>query len=208
MKTILAALACLMLVACAAGPVYMAKNETESKKVYYEDPALAALYQKNTGLIQDIYARFSLQKVNFYREGLGFTTIQDRKGTKHPCLMVYIRPGDVYFDENKTKPEERFGAVLSTSFTKYLSSMKREDVENRDIEGLAFGIYWPVRDYSQCDTYGGFVEYAIMFMKKDDFLGYMDGDKTFEDLAESTEIIASLNSGPARSIKPVFTPAS
>jgi hypothetical protein len=118
--------------------------------------------------------------------------------------MTSIRPQEICFDQVKSKPNERFSTVLTTSYDKYLGYMKKEDLQGDDLEGLAFGIYWPVRDFSQCDQYGGYIEYSIVYLSKDDFFDIKDGNKTFLDVAETAEIVVSLEQKPAVSVKPVF----
>ena len=84
------------------------------------------------------------------------------------------------------------------------ASLKKEDLDRNDIEGLALGIYWPVRDYSQCDTYGGFVEYIHVYFSRDDAWDVLDGKETFDEAVENSEVITSLNLQPAKSVRPVF----
>jgi hypothetical protein len=194
----------LTLVSCAAGPVYVAKNEAEGIKSYYDDPKLSAVYSGNRGLLQELYTRFTRDKVSIYPQGLGVTSLSDGKGNQHVYLMVSIRPSEICFDQTSSKPNERFSQVLTTSYEKYLAYMKKEDLKGKDLEGLAFGIYWPARDFSQCDQYGGYIEYSIVYLSKDDFFDIKDGNKTFLDVTETTEIMASLEQKPAVSVKPVF----
>jgi hypothetical protein len=193
-----------MLFSCASGPVYVAKTETESMRTAYDDPQLKMLSNKHDGLLKDIYSRFQKSSVPFYNQGLGFTSIRDPKGQGHAYLMVYVRPGEIFFDENKTKPEQRLSEVLSKYFEKYLAYMKKDDLVSPDIQGLAFGVYWPVRDFSQCDTYGGFLEYAIVFIRKGDFRQMKDQLKTFREVAEHSEVLVSQQLSPAVSVRPVF----
>jgi hypothetical protein len=91
-----------------------------------------------------------------------------------------------------------------TAFPKYLKFMKSSDLDRDDIEGLEFGIYWPVRDYSQCNTYGGFIEYIHIYFKKDEAQDVIDGRRDYADSLQDAEIITSLGLQPAKSVRPVF----
>ena len=194
----------VLLVSCGSGPVYMAKTEAEGVKTAYSDRALQDAYAKHRTLLRDIYGRVAAAKIDPYKEGIGFTTIRETRGQGQVYLMVLLRPGDLFFDENTTKPQQRFSAVLGQRFEKYLSYIKKEDVNSDDINGLALGVYWPVRDFSQCDTYGGVIEYAIVYIPKADFLAMKNGVRTFQEVAETAEVQVSLELKPAQSVKPVF----
>lgn len=205
MKIVIAVSLAFFLFGCSTpGPVYMARTESESIKSAYEDPHVRSLHQKNADLVRDIYWRFIQSNVGIYRGGIGITTLTDQNNEKLHYVMVNIRPSDVYFDENTTKPEGRFSNVLMTAFPKYLKFMKSSDLDRDDIEGLAFGIYWPVRDYSQCNTYGGFIEYIHIYFKKNDAQDVIEGRREFADSLEDAEIITSLGLQPAKSVRPVF----
>jgi hypothetical protein len=206
MKFIVAVSLAFFLFGCAGGTgtVYVAKTESESIKSAYEDPHVQSLQQKNTDLVRDIYRRFVQSNVGIYQGGIGITTLTDQHNEKLHYIMVNIRPSDVYFDENTTKPEGRFSHVLMTAFPKYLKFMKSSDLDRADVEGLEFGIYWPVRDYSQCNTYGGFIEYIHIYFKKDDAQDVIDGRRDYADSLQDAEIITSLGLQPAKSVRPVF----
>lgn len=207
MKLIAAVSLVFFLFGCAGGTgaVYVAKTESESIKSTYEDPRVQSLHHKNTDLVRDIYLRFIQSNVGIYRGGIGITTLTDQNNNKLHYIMVNIRPSDVYFDENTTKSEGRFSHVLMTAFPKYLKFMKSSDLDRDDIEGLAFGIYWPVRDYSQCNTYGGFIEYIHIYFRKNDAQDVIEGRRPYADsLTEDVEIITSLDLKPAKSVRPVF----
>jgi hypothetical protein len=193
-----------MLFSCASGPVYVAKTETETMRTAYDDPQLKMLSTKHDGLLKDVYSRYQKAGVPFYTQGLGFTSIRDPQGQAHPYLMVNVRPGEICFDEVKSKPQQRLSEVLSKYFEKYLAYMTRDDLASPDIQGLAFGVYWPVRDFSQCDTYGGFLEYTIVYIRKGDFRQVKDGLKTFPEVAEDSEVLVSQQLKPAVSVRPVF----
>lgn len=205
MKIFVAVSIVFFLFGCAGtGPVYMAKTESESIKSTYEDPRVQSLHQKNTDVVRDIYRRFVQSNVGIYQGGIGITTLTDQNNNKLHYIMVNIRPSDVYFDENTTKPEGRFSHVLMTAFPKYLKFMKSSDLDRDDIEGLEFGIYWPVRDYSQCQQYGGFVEYIHLYFTKNDAQDIIEGRRPYADSLEDAEIITSLGLQPAKSVRPVF----
>lgn len=204
MKNIFILTLIAVLCSCAAGPVYVAKNESESMKTIYSDTKLNELYQKNGGVLKGIYERLNKANVNIYKEGIGLITLTDTNKEKLHFITMNIRPTEIYFNELNTKPEQRFGYVLSNHFTKYLHFVHKEDLDRDDIEGLAMGIYWPVRDFSQCDTYGGFIEYIHIYFIREDVWDYLDGRKTFAELVDGSEVVASLNLQPAKSIKPIF----
>ncbi len=204
MRKLLLVFVALTFVGCAAGPVYVAKNEMEGIKTTYDDPALSAAYGQHRGLLNDLYGRFTRNKISIYPQGLGVTNLKDQKGKNHVYLLTSIRPPELCFDQVQSKPEERFSQVIGTSYEKYLTYFNRDDLKSNDLEGLAFGIYWPVRDFSQCDQYGGYIEYSIVYLSKDDFFDIKDGAKTFLEVAETAEIMASFEQKPAHSIRPVF----
>jgi len=204
MKRIILVGLIFFLFGCSSGPMYIAQTETESVKRVYNDPALQALYNQNAAHLQQIYLRLQQAKIGVYPDGIGITNLTDQNNQKLHYVMVNIRPRDVKFDVNTTKPEGRFSHVLQTAFSKYLKYIKTSDLERDDIEGLAFGIYWPVLDYSQCDTYGGFIEYIHIYLRKADAQDVIEGRRSFTDSLEDAEIITSLNLQPAKSVRPVF----
>jgi len=188
---------------CAAGPVYMAKNESESIKHVYGDTKSQELFDKNTDLFKDIYLRYSTSRINIYNDGIGITTLKDQSNKSHHYLMAYIRPAEISFDENTTKPEQRFSYAL-LELPRYLKLMKSNDLERDGIEGLAFGIYWPVRDFSQCQSNGGFIEYLYVYLTKDDAQDILNGRKDYKTTLVYSEVITSLDLQPAKSVRPVF----
>ncbi len=204
MKKFLAVFITLFLFSCAIGPVHMAKNESESIKSSYDDARLTEMYERNRPLLRDIYTRINANKINFYRDGLGFTTLRDPNKVGHYYLMVNVRPPDITFDGNSTKPFERFSKVFAGQFDKYLNYIKRTDFEKSGAEGLSLGIYWPVRDFSQCRENGGFIEYIIVYLSRDDVYNIFEGNKTFAEVAQDAEIIASLNLEAPKYYKPVY----
>jgi len=192
------------LCSCAAGPIYVATNQTESMKTSYSDAKVRKLYAENESLLKGIYARLNSSNVNIYKEGIGLTILNDDKNEALHYIMLNIRPSEITFDEKATKPEQRFSNVLSNYFPKYLNYIKKEDLKRDDIEGLALGIYWPVRDYSQCNQYGGFVEYIHIYFDREDVFDFLDKRKTFVDVVNNAEVITSLDLQPAKSVKPKF----
>jgi len=192
-----------ILCSCAAGPVWMAKNESEAIKTVYGDTKSQELFNKNTDLFKDIYFRYSTSHINFYNEGIGITTLKDEKNNILHYLMVYIRPPEISFDGNTTKPEQRFSYAL-LEVPRYLKLLKSKDLERDGIEGLAFGIYWPVRDFSQCQENGGFVEYLYVYLNKDDAQDILDGRRDYKTALVDSEVITSLDLKPAKSVRPVF----
>ncbi len=197
------AVVCLfcVLTACAAGPVQVAKNDTEGVKAGYLDPELTARSQKYGSLLKSIYARYRLSHMALAKEGLGFTSLTDNSGKKLYYLMVEIRPEDVNFDQNKTIGEERLRLILQRYFEPNLRMINKEDVAQDDIDGLAFGVTWPVRDFSQCNTEGGFVEYVLAYIDKNDFFSILDGSGTVSNVLGNSEVIVSLDLAQPKSIK-------
>jgi len=188
------------LTACA-GPVQVARNETEGIKAGYQDPELAALSRKYDGLLKSIYARYRLHKMSLAKEGLGFTTLTDNTGRKLPYLLVEIRPEDVNFDRNTTTGQKRLQFMLQRYFEPNLRVLNKEDVAPDDINGLAFGVTWAVRDFTQCNTAGGFVEYVLAYINKSDFFSILDGSETVSKILANSEVVTSLDLAPPRSIK-------
>jgi len=201
MKTVLVILVGVFLASCAAGPVMKAKTETEAIKKGYSDQELSRLDQKYHVLLRDLYARFTQGNVDVYPDGIGFDTLQDNAGKRYHYLQVQVRPRDVSFDGNTTKGRERFSTVLQKSFPVQMRYIKREDVDKSDISGLALGIFWPVRDYSQCHENGGFIEYAQIYIRKADVLDILNGLVTFPEVAQKSEVIASLDLAPPTGIR-------
>jgi hypothetical protein len=188
---------------CVSGPVYIAKNESESIKRIYEDPKLQRLYDKNVDLLKDIYMRCSASHVGIAPDGIGFTPLKDENNQKLYYLMVYVRPSEISFDGNTTKAENRFSYVLQ-QVPKYMKLIKSKDLDRDDIGGLAFGIYWPVKDFSKCSQYGGYIEYLYVFFKKAGAQDVLDGRRDYKEALVDTEVITSLELQPAKNVRPVF----
>lgn len=194
----------LFLFSCAAGPVYIAKNESESIKNSYDEAQLRTLYNKNKTLLHDIYTRLASSRIDIYREGIGFSTLKDDTKGMQYYLMVYVRPSEILFDLNSTKAEQRFSDVLGGYFEKYLAYIKGEDIERSGVDGVSLGVYWPVRDFSQCKENGGFIEYIIVYLTKEDLSRIFEGYKSFAEVASDAEIIASLDLKPPAYVRPVY----
>lgn len=191
MKTLIAIFVLFLLVSCS-GPVLVAKTENEGLKSSYQDPKLTALSRQYQGTLRDIYQRYQRAKVDIYPAGIGFTILSDEQGKKYYYLLVQVRPQDVSFDEGKTTPEARFSEVFERQFEKNLKYMSKQDVQPDNIDGLAFGVYWPVRDLTQCDKYGGFLEYAIIYFKKADFVDMLNGEISFSEAVKYAQVVTSL----------------
>jgi len=204
MRKLLVTVIALFLFSCAAGPVQMAKTEQESIKSSYDDARLKTLSDKNGPLLHDIYTRLRSDKVNIYKEGIGFTMLRDPANKGHYYLMVNVRPPEIVFDENSSKANQRLSKVMGTYVEKYLTLVKKSDIDASGAEGLSFGVYWPVRDYSQCRENGGFIEYVIVSLSKDDLNSLYGHRKTFADIASHTEVIASLDLKAPTPMKPVY----
>ena len=82
--------------------------------------------------------------------------------------------------------------------------IKGSDLNRKDIAGLAFGVYWPVRDFSQCQKNGGFIEYLYVYLKKGDAQDVLAGRRDYMDVLNDAEIYTSWNLQPAKSVRPVF----
>ncbi len=196
-------LSLFILCSCAAGPVWVAKNESESIKSSYLDGKSQALHSKNADLFRDIYSRYNASHINFYKDGIGVTTLKDEKNNVRYYLMVNIRPSEISFDGNTTKPEQRFSYAL-LEVPRYMKLLKGRDLEREGLEGLAFGIYWPVRDFSQCQDNGGFIEYLYVYFGKNDAQEILAGRKDYKQALSFAEVITSLDLKPAQSVRPVF----
>jgi hypothetical protein len=190
-----------VLVSCSAGPVLVAKNEDEAIITSYQDPALSELSSQYRPVLNDIYRRFQSARIDFYPKGLGFVTVSGSAGEKLHYLLVLVRPDNISFGEVQTKPKERFGTVFEHYFEKNLRHLKAGDVRMDGVDGLAFGVYWPVRDLSQCGDYGGFIEYMTIYFHKDDFVSLIEKLTTLPEAAENAEVVTSLDRKPARSVR-------
>lgn len=194
----------VLVVSCTPGPQYYAKSESDSIKTNYNDKHVQSLYESNSSLFKDIYNRYSSNDVGLYQDGIGITTLEDYdKQTLH-YLMVYVRPKNASFDMNTTKPEQRVAAIIRDFVPKYMKMLNPRDLDKNDIEGLAFGIYWAARDHSQCDTYGGHIEYVYIFFPKNAAQNYLNGKMSLAEAIDQSEVMASTDLKPAKAIRPVF----
>ncbi len=201
---ITAVLLAFVLCSCTPGPIHVAKDETDSVKRNYNDKQVQSVFDKNAALFKDIYDRYSSDNVGIYRDGIGVTTLEDFDKQQLHYLMVYVRPKEASFDVNATKPEERVAKIIRDFMPRYIKKMKSSDLDAYKIDGLAFGIYWAVRDHSQCDTYGGFIEYLYVFFPESAVQAYLDGKLSFAEAIDQSEVMSSTELKPARAIRPVF----
>ena len=128
------------------------------------------------------------------KEGLGFTSMSDKRGRELLSVSVETHHEECNFDKNTTTGPRRLQVVLQRYFEPELRVLNKKDVAPGDINGLAFGVAWAVRDYYQCDKYGGFVEYVVAYMSKSDFYAILDGTKTVSSVLANSEVITSLRS--------------
>ena len=203
-NTIVALLLAALVFSCSPGPQYYAKSESDSIKKNYNSKHLQNLYEANSSLFKEIYNRYSSANVGLYRDGIGITTLEDYDKQQLHYIMVYVRPRDASFDMNTTKPEQRIAIVIKDFVPKYIKMINPGDLDKNDIEGLAFGIYWAARDHSQCDSYGGHVEYLYIFFPKAAAQAYLKGNLSLAEAIDQSEVMASTDLKPAQSIRPVF----
>ncbi len=201
MRTLILAFALSFLVSCTAGPVFIAKNESEGIRTSYQDPKLTDLAARNQHALKAIYERYQQAKIDIYPNGIGFLTLSDDQAKRHYYLLVDVRPRDISFGEGQTKPRERFNEVYRRHLETSLRYVKEQDLNMAGVDGLAFAIHWPVRDLSQCDSHGGFLEYMMIYLPKTDFLRLVHGETNFSDLAKKSEIITSLGLKKADSVR-------
>ena len=121
-------------------------------------------------------------------------------GQKYYYPLVQVRPRNIMFGEVQTKPQERFAEVYERHFEKNLRLMKVGDLKD-GVDGLAFGVYWPVRDLSQCDSHGGFLEYTLIYFSKADFIDLAAKNISLNEAVENAEVVTSLGRKPAKNIK-------
>ena len=200
MKTTMMLAFLLCAVVACTGPVHVAKTDSEGIRSVYQDPELSELSQRYQPILKEIYQRYQAAGIDIYPNGIGFTSVLDQDGKKHPYLLVQVRPRNIMFGEVQTKPKERFAEVYRRHFEQNLRLMKAGDLRD-GVDGLAFGVYWPVRDLSQCDTYGGFLEYTLIYFPKNDFIDLAARNMTFSEAVENAEVVTSLDRKPAAAIK-------
>ncbi|OPY04593.1 MAG: hypothetical protein A4E61_00643 [Syntrophorhabdus sp. PtaB.Bin184] len=206
MRNIIIATALMVfaLCSCTPGPIYVAKGEADSVKRSYNNKHAQSVFDKNAALFKDIYNRYSSDNVGIYQDGIGITTLEDFDKQQLHYVMVYVRPKEASFDGNSTKPEERIAKIIRDFVPKYIKRMKPSDLDGDQIEGLAFGIYWAARDYSQCDTYGGHIEYLYIFFPENAAKAYLEGKISLAEAVDQSEVMASTELKPAKPIRPVF----
>ncbi len=203
-NTIIAVLLAVLVLSCTPGPTYYAKGEADSIKKNYNDKHVQNLYESNSSLFKDIYNRYSSNDVGLYQDGIGITTLEDYdKQTLH-YVMVYVRPKEASFDISSTKPAQRLATVIRDFVPKYMKMLNPRDLDKDDIEGLAFGIYWAVRDHSQCDKFGGHIEYVYIFFPKNAAQAYMKGNLSLPEAIDQSEVMVSFDLKPAQGVRPVF----
>lgn len=193
MKKTLFLLFALFFLASCAGPVFVAKTEQEAIKKTYQDPKLSQMSAANHQVLSDIFRRYQLANIDVYPDGIGFTALASDEGKKFYYLLVDVRPRDITFGEGQTKPDQRFNEVFGNHLEKNMRYIHGRDLEQTGADGLAFAVHWPVRDLSQCDSHGGFLEYLTVYVHKADYATYSGGEETFIDLLRKAEIYRSLN---------------
>ncbi len=198
------ALMAFVLCSCTPGPIYVAKGEADSVKRSYNDKHVQSVFDKNSALFKDIYNRYSSDNVGIYQDGIGITTLEDFDKQQLHYVMVYVRPKEASFDGNSTKPEERIAKIIRDFVPKHIKKIKPSDLDGDHIEGLAFGIYWAARDYSQCDTYGGHIEYLYIFFPENAAKAYLEGKISLPEAVDQSEVMASTELKPAKPIRPIF----
>jgi hypothetical protein len=204
LKNLIVIVLTLSLLSCATGPVYIAKTESEGIKSSYDDIQLRNMYQRNQSLLREVYARLTSSHINICPEGLGFTALPDNANGRHNYLMVNIRPQEIVFDMNVSRADQRVSLVLGEYLEKYFTYVKMSDIQSSGAEGLSLGMYWPVRDYSQCQKNGGFVEYLVVSLSKDDLNNIFEGKTTLKNLLSTKDIIASLDLKEAVHMKSAY----
>ncbi len=196
---------CLLLVsgllAACTGNVNLAKTPAEALKTGYSDPQTAALSKKYDGLLKEIYARYNGKNLGVAKDGLGFMTLTENRGGKLYYLFVETHHEDANYDKNTTTGQQRLQNVMQRYFEPDLKVLNKNDAAPADINGVTFGVAWAVRDYYQCDKYGGHVEYVIAYISKSDFNAIMDGTKKLNAVLANSEVYASLDLQPAIPIK-------
>jgi hypothetical protein len=204
MKKLVVIFACLVLVSCM-GPIQVAKNESEVFKTNYEDPDLARVYKMNETALRNIYLIYNKAGIDFYYDGIAVVGLRDPSGKKlDHYVSIKIRPKALVFDREASEPnkwQERLTRITREEFPRYIRYLKKSDLQFKDIEGLAFGIYWPLRDYTQCDQYGGCIEYAIIYLTNQQVTDILDGTRPFLDVAKQARVVASFNRQPAELMK-------
>jgi hypothetical protein len=191
MKLLITTVLALFLASCAPSP-HIAFNDAEGIKATYEDARLTEFNQKYRASLKDIYARYRQAGINIYREGIGFTKLSDRDGNSYYYLMVMVKPAELSFDGNSTKSEQRLTTIIKRHFEPHFRYLTVGDLQKDDVDGLAFGVYWPVRDYEQCSSYGGFLEYVVVYLRKADAIAFLNRNVGLDEMLRDAEITTSL----------------
>jgi hypothetical protein len=199
---ILAFLFCIVA-SCATttGPVYIAKTEGEAVRTSYEDPALSRLSTRYQAALKEIYHRYETAGIDVYPGGIGFTSLADQEGKKHYYLLVEVRPRNIAFGEAETKSRQRFNEVFEHHFQKNLLHLRPQDLPMEGVDGVAFAVYWIVRDLSKCDQYGGFLEYMLVYFPTADFIDLAEGNATLLQTVAHAEVLTSLDRKPPESVR-------
>ncbi len=204
MKKAIGLFLCVLLVSCT-GPVQVAKNEHEVFKVTYDDPDLARVYQENEVALHTIYQRYHDTGVDFYYDGIGIVALKNAgEKIQDDYLSIKIRPKEIVFDRDASEPDKwpvRLNRITHEEFPKYIRYLKESDLKLKDIQGVAFSIYWPLRDYTQCNKYGGCIEYAIIYLTNQDIADILSGARPFLEVAKKCHVVASFNLKPAETMK-------
>ena len=183
--------------------VFKSKDEGDAQRTDYSDSSLARTANQHHDLFTEIYKRCQQAGIDVVPKGMGFVSVTDEGGKKYSYLLVEIRPPHIVFNEKNTSADSRFNEVSQNQFENSLEIMKAEDLQSPTIDGLAFSIYWPVRDYAKCDQNGGFLEYITIYFSKKDFINLKNRSISFRDAVANSIVTASLELKPARTMKVV-----
>jgi hypothetical protein len=195
------ALSASLLLSCSVGKVYVAHTEAEAIRSSYQDQHLSQLSNQHQPFLKALYERLTQEGLHPYPNGIGFTRLSGEGAKKYDYLLVEVRPPEILFDQRNTTAEVRFNEVLHHQFEKNLNHMKEDDLQIDGVDGLAFGLYWPVRDFSKCDQNGGFLEYITVYFTKAEFLKMKAKQLSFAQAANNGQVVTSLNLQPAKFVK-------
>jgi len=187
---------------CVSGPIYLATKQEEGIRTDYQDRSLKGLYERHREELSELFRTFEEKGVGVYKEGLGYTVLTD-DGRRAFYLFVYLRPKEIVFDKHSTRPEERLSTVLTRHLGKYVDLLPRASL-SEEVDGVALGLFWPVRDFSQCKNYGGFIEYVIVQLEKGDLLDVWEGKRDLFEVLREREVRTSLDMQEEKSIRVSF----
>jgi hypothetical protein len=204
MRLIVASILLSLLVSCS-GPVFIARTEQEAIKRIYLDPKLNDLSEKNQDTLRNIYQRYQMANVDIYPDGIGFTSLESTDRTRYRYLLVDLRPRNITFGEGQTTADQRLAEVVNHHIQKNLRYLTAKDLERTGVDGLAFIIHWPVRDLSQCDKHGGFLEYVSLYLSRTDFSLFIDREISFSEAIERAEVSTSQGLKKANTIKVILS---